>query len=254
MAQAGTEAGRQTGTPQNEPAHRVAWGERSMVQPEHWQISFASPQANTSAEYWVGNDFVTVKRTENPLLATLTNLHKGVGMSVGWVLVIDTLAGSLILLSLTGVLLWTELNRRKTVGAVLVIGSIVAALCVGLSDRRRLPSARARYSVTAPRFFMVFARDALKLPSFQRILWPDCRRSPFERAKDTDREGVVVGRRRSQHAGHRGYSPPAPPCTDRLARRRELRRAGAARERRASGHPRVAAALAQTAAVARELA
>jgi hypothetical protein len=120
------------GRAQNEPAHRVAWGERSMVQPEHWQISFASPQENTSAEYWVGTDFVTVKRTENSFLATLTNLHKGVGMSVGWVLVIDTLAGSLILLSLSGVLLWTELNRRKTVGAVLVIGSIVAALCVGL--------------------------------------------------------------------------------------------------------------------------
>ena len=103
-----------------------------MVQPEHWQISFASPQENTSAEYWVGNDFVTVKRTDNALLATLTNLHKGVGMSVGWVLVVDTLAGSLILLSLTGVLLWTELNRRKTVGAVLVIGCIVTMLCAGL--------------------------------------------------------------------------------------------------------------------------
>jgi hypothetical protein len=75
---------------------------------------------------------VTVKRTENAFLATLTNLHKGVGMSVGWVLVVDTLAGSLILLSLTGVLLWTELNRRKTVGAVLVIGCIVTMLCAGL--------------------------------------------------------------------------------------------------------------------------
>jgi hypothetical protein len=120
------------GRMQNEPAHRVAWGERSMMQPEHWEISFASPQENTAAEYWVGNDFVTVKRTGNAFLATLTNLHKGVGMSVGWVLVVDTLAGSLILLSLTGVLLWTELNRRKTVGAVLVIGSIVTLLCVGL--------------------------------------------------------------------------------------------------------------------------
>jgi hypothetical protein len=120
------------GRMQNEPAHQVAWGERSMMQPEHWQISFASPKENTAAEYWVGNDFVTVKRTDNALLATLTNLHKGVGMSVGWVLVVDSLAGSLILLSLTGVLLWTELNRRKTVGAVLVIGSIVTMLCVGL--------------------------------------------------------------------------------------------------------------------------
>jgi uncharacterized protein len=123
------------GTPgrvQKEPAHPVAWGEHSLIQPEHWQLSFASPRENTAAEYWVGNGYVTVKRSENSFLATLTNLHKGVGLSVGWVLLIDTLAGSIILLSLTGVLLWTELNKRKTVGAVLVLGSIVAALCVGL--------------------------------------------------------------------------------------------------------------------------
>ncbi len=123
------------GTPgraQKEPAHPVAWGEHSLVQPEHWQLNFASPHESTSAEYWVGNGYVTVKRSENSFFATLTNLHKGVGLSVGWVLLIDTLAGSIILLSLTGVLLWTELNKRKTVGAVLVIGSIVAAVCVGL--------------------------------------------------------------------------------------------------------------------------
>jgi hypothetical protein len=120
------------GRAQKEPAHPVAWGERSMIQPEHWQLSFASPHENTSAEYWVGNDYVTVKRSENSFLATLTNLHKGVGLSVGWVLLIDTLAGSIILLSLTGVLLWTELNKRKTVGVVLVLGSVIAAVCVGL--------------------------------------------------------------------------------------------------------------------------
>ena len=124
-----------TGNPgraQKEPEHPVAWGDRSVIQPEHWQLSFASPHENTSAEYWVGNSYVTVKRSENTFLAMLTNLHKGVGLSVGWVLLIDTLAGSLILLSLTGVLLWTELNKRKTVGVVLVLGSITAAVCLGL--------------------------------------------------------------------------------------------------------------------------
>jgi hypothetical protein len=124
-----------TGNParaQREPAHPVAWGDRSVVQPERWQMNFASPRENTSIEYWVGNGYVTVKRNENTFLAMLTNLHKGVGLSIGWVLLIDTLAGSLILLSLTGVLLWTELNKRKTVGAVLVLGSIAAAIAVGL--------------------------------------------------------------------------------------------------------------------------
>jgi uncharacterized protein len=123
-----------TGNPgrvQKEPEHPVAWGDRNVVQPEHWQLNFASPKENTSAEYWVGNKTVTVKRSANTFLAMLTNMHKGVGLSVGWVLLIDTLAGSLILLSLTGVLLWTELNKRKTVGLVLVAGSIAAAVVLG---------------------------------------------------------------------------------------------------------------------------
>jgi hypothetical protein len=45
---------------------------------------------------------------------------------------IDTFAGGVILLSLTGVLLWTQLNKRRTIGAVLVLGSIVAAIVAGM--------------------------------------------------------------------------------------------------------------------------
>ncbi|MEP9323902.1 PepSY-associated TM helix domain-containing protein [Paraburkholderia phymatum] len=121
------------GRMQKEPSHPVAWGDRTAVQPEHWQVSFATPNENTQAEYWVGNDYVSVKRSSNTLLAALTNLHKGVGLSVGWVLLIDTFAGGMILLSLTGVLLWTQLNKRRTIGAVLVLGSIVAAIVAGMA-------------------------------------------------------------------------------------------------------------------------
>jgi uncharacterized protein len=121
------------GRVQKEPERKVAWGDRQAVQPEHWQMTFTAPGENVMAEYWVGNDKLTLKRNENSLVATITNLHKGVGMSVGWVLFIDSFAGALILLSLTGVLLWTELNKRKTVGAVLLLGSIVVGVCVGLA-------------------------------------------------------------------------------------------------------------------------
>jgi uncharacterized protein len=121
------------GRVQKEPEHKVAWGDRQIVQPEHWQMMFTAPGENVTVEYWVGNDKLTLKRNDNSLVATITNLHKGVGMSVGWVLFIDSFAGALILLSLTGVLLWTELNKRKTVGAALLLGSIVVAVCVGLA-------------------------------------------------------------------------------------------------------------------------
>jgi hypothetical protein len=116
------------GRAKREPAHPVAWGERSTIQPELWQVGIMGPALSVQAEYWVGNGYVSVKRTRNSLLATLNNLHKGVGLSVGWVLLIDTIAGSLILLSLTGVLLWTELNKRRVVGVVLVGGSVIATV------------------------------------------------------------------------------------------------------------------------------
>ena len=118
------------GRAKRESAHPVGWGDQKTMQPELWTVAMASPGGSVSAEYWVGNGFVSVKRSENSFLATMTNLHKGVGLSVGWVLLIDTLAGSIILLSLTGVLLWTELNKRKTVGAVIVGASIVAMVCL----------------------------------------------------------------------------------------------------------------------------
>ncbi|WP_244826682.1 PepSY-associated TM helix domain-containing protein [Caballeronia sp. TF1N1] len=122
----------QLGRTRREPAHPVGWGDKSTMQPEQWSVALATPGGNVQAEYWVGNNFVSVKRTENTFLAMMTNLHKGVGLSVGWVLLIDTFAGSIILLSLTGVLLWTELNKRRTAGVVIVTVSLIAAIACGL--------------------------------------------------------------------------------------------------------------------------
>lgn len=115
----------------SEVSRTVAWGDMKVKQPAHWLVNFASPSHNLQADYWVGNTFVTLKRSENNLFATLNNLHKGSGLGVGWILLVDTLAGSIIFLSLTGVILWSQLNRRRLIGAALVITSLV--LTAGLS-------------------------------------------------------------------------------------------------------------------------
>lgn len=117
-----------------EPARAVAWGDRAVVQPARWSASFTSPSGGVQAEYWVGNSYVSLKRIENNFFATLTNLHKGVGMSVGWILLVDTLAGSIILLSLSGVVLWTLTNRRRTVGIAIASLSLLLAGGVALAS------------------------------------------------------------------------------------------------------------------------
>jgi hypothetical protein len=108
----------------SEPSRPVAWGDKALKQPERWSITFTAPRNNLQAEYWVGNNFVTVKRNDNNLFGTLNNLHKGVGVGIGWILLADTLAGSIILLSLTGVVMWTQLNRRRLIGSAIGVTSL----------------------------------------------------------------------------------------------------------------------------------
>jgi hypothetical protein len=124
-----------------EPARPVAWAERGdhhaapgepkLMQPERWSVSFGGPQATIQAETWAGNRSVNVRRIDNGLLGTLMNLHKGVGMPVAWILLVDTLAGSLILLSVSGLALWMLTHRRRVVG-LLIFGSALA-LTTGLA-------------------------------------------------------------------------------------------------------------------------
>jgi len=83
------------------------------------------------ADYWRGNRSVGVTTTRNGFVATLTNMHKGTGMSLGWILLVDTLAGSLILLSISGVVLWMLTHRRRSVG--LAIFGTSVALTLGLA-------------------------------------------------------------------------------------------------------------------------
>jgi len=114
----------------SEPEKDVAWGDKTMRQPAHWSVAFNSPRSNFQAEYWQGNSFVSVRRSENNVFAILNNLHKGTGAGVGWVLLVDTLAGSIIFLSLSGVLLWSLQNRRRLVGAAIGITAIVIVIAL----------------------------------------------------------------------------------------------------------------------------
>ena len=119
----------------------VAWTERGagrsgegrpLMQPERWTLNFGGPNKVIQVEYWVGNKSVGVRTTENGFVATLTNLHKGVGMPVPWILLIDTLAGSLIFLSISGAILWWETHRRRMVGLAIFGMSVAVTVALAL--------------------------------------------------------------------------------------------------------------------------
>jgi uncharacterized protein len=114
--------------PRIEPAKLAPWGDGNVRQPERWQLTFATTHETVTAEYWVGNRHVSVRRLDPNFFAWLNRLHMGTGAGVGWILLADTLAGGLIVLSLTGLLLWTRLHGRR----LLALGLIGTCLTMGI--------------------------------------------------------------------------------------------------------------------------
>ena len=99
-----------------EHAATVVWDGREVRQPERWQFWYEAPQRFARAEYYVGNRFVTVEKSDANLVATLVRLHQAIGVNALWVLVADTIAGSLVLLAATGLILWSRLQWRRVGG------------------------------------------------------------------------------------------------------------------------------------------
>ena len=113
---------------EEEVPKKVTWNGLLVVQPALWKVDFHSPGYSINAEYFVGNTFVSLKRQDANSFAFLSRLHKGVGMNIGWVLLVDSLAGALIMLCLTGTLLWTKMRKSRLVLA----GSMTASISLAL--------------------------------------------------------------------------------------------------------------------------
>jgi uncharacterized protein len=126
-----------------ERSRPVPWAERGgpersgegrpAMQPERWSFVFGGPNKVIQVEYWVGNRSAGVRTTQNGFIATLTNLHKGTTMPAPWILLIDTLAGAMIFLSISGAILWWETHRRRLAGIVIFGISVAVTAALAMS-------------------------------------------------------------------------------------------------------------------------
>lgn len=106
---------------------------QDIQQPQQLELTFQLPNAAIHAEYVVGNRFATVKREDANAWGFITRMHKGVGANVGWILLVDSLAGALIVLSITGVLIWTKMRGSRIVMSGLIGTSIILSFWFTLS-------------------------------------------------------------------------------------------------------------------------
>ena len=116
-----------------ERAQTVHWNDRPVAVPEKWSISLDGTRDLARAEYYAGDRFVKVERIHANWIAALSNTHKGVGAGVAWVLLADAVAGSLVLLSLSGIFMWGLLYPLRRLAAGIAVSGMTLAVLLGLS-------------------------------------------------------------------------------------------------------------------------
>lgn len=97
---------------------------REHEEAEKWALSFQQANGRVTVEYVPGSRSVSVKQEADNFLGIIKNLHKGTGVGVLWILFLDTIAGALIAMSLTGFLLWTRMHGSRLLAGAIVLGSL----------------------------------------------------------------------------------------------------------------------------------
>jgi len=101
---------------------------RERPEAEKWTRVFTMPDAKVTVEHVPGAPFVSARTEAVGALSFLKNMHMGTGLGVLWILFIDTIAGALVAMSLTGFLLWSRLHGSRLLAGGIVLASLSLAL------------------------------------------------------------------------------------------------------------------------------
>jgi len=96
---------------------------------KRWIFNGGNARMLTQVEYTEGASTVTIRKSENSPLAILERLHKGVGGGAAWILLTDSFAIAMVLLGISGIILWAR-GRTPVQMAFSILGVAVVVLLV----------------------------------------------------------------------------------------------------------------------------
>ena len=107
-------------------------GSDARIRQPSYTTQFTSPGRTLDLSYVLGNKYIEIIRTERGFLETLNRLHRGNGAQLGWTLLGDAFSGALIVLVITGVLLWSKMDGSRLLAIGLGSLGLLSALYFGL--------------------------------------------------------------------------------------------------------------------------
>ncbi len=113
-----------------EPHGGLTGGERSR-QPVY-STQFTSPGRTLDMRFVAGNEYIEITRTERGFMQTINRLHRGNGAQLGWTLLGDAFSGALIVLAISGVLLWSRMDGSRLIAIGLGGAGLLCAVYFGM--------------------------------------------------------------------------------------------------------------------------
>ena len=114
--------------PRKKDAEAKVFLGKTQIEPVKWAQQFTHPDGQVIVEYSPGANSVAVRQDARNLLGTIKYLHMSTGVGLAWVLFMDSIAGALIAMSLTGFLLWTKLHGGRLLAGGIMIASVSAGV------------------------------------------------------------------------------------------------------------------------------
>lgn len=114
------------------PGGPVLFDGRIENRPATYEVSYRGPNAIVTAIYEEGANRVRVNRDNASFLKGVIDLHKVIGVNTLFILIMDTMAGAMMFMSLSGILLWTRLHGPRLAAAG-IVGAVTLASLFAIS-------------------------------------------------------------------------------------------------------------------------